>query len=113
MILAKLRGGLSNQMFQYAAARRLAAVHTTSVRVDTSWYDDIPAGAFCRDGRRPLALGEAPLVMHDHRAQLTRYRDPAGGRECLSDVVRCEVPKGGLIHEPGFGPKRQDEHHVR
>lgn len=45
MILVKLRGGLSNQMFQYAASRRLAAVHSTSVRIDTSWYDNIPVGA--------------------------------------------------------------------
>lgn len=39
MILAKLRGGLSNQMFQYAAARRLAHRHQTDVRIDASWYD--------------------------------------------------------------------------
>lgn len=45
MILVKLRGGLSNQMFQYAAARRLAAVHGTEVRIDLSWYARIPAGA--------------------------------------------------------------------
>jgi len=45
MILAKLRGGLSNQMFQYAAARRLAHRHGTELRLDVSWYDDIPAGA--------------------------------------------------------------------
>jgi hypothetical protein len=38
VILVKLRGGLSNQMFQYAAARRLAAIHDTQVRIDTSWY---------------------------------------------------------------------------
>lgn len=45
MILVKLRGGLSNQMFQYAAARRLAAVHDTAVRIDLSWYTQIPSGA--------------------------------------------------------------------
>lgn len=39
MILAKLRGGLSNQMFQYAAARRLAHHHQTDVRIDASWYE--------------------------------------------------------------------------
>lgn len=39
MILAKLRGGLSNQMFQYAAARRLAHRHRTEVRIDASWYE--------------------------------------------------------------------------
>jgi hypothetical protein len=32
-------------MFQYAAARRLAAVHHTSVRIDTSWYNNVPPGA--------------------------------------------------------------------
>src|SRR5262245_60360006 len=45
MILVKLRGGLSNQMFQYAAARRLAHNHRTGVRIDASWYDRPPQGA--------------------------------------------------------------------
>jgi hypothetical protein len=35
-------------MFQYAAARRLAAVHSTEVRIDTSWYERIPEGATSR-----------------------------------------------------------------
>lgn len=45
MILAMLRGGLSNQMFQYAAARRLAHRHSTELVLDVSWYDDIPPEA--------------------------------------------------------------------
>jgi hypothetical protein len=36
MILVRLAGGLGNQMFQYAAALRLAAVHGTVLKVDTS-----------------------------------------------------------------------------
>jgi hypothetical protein len=44
VILAKLRGGLSNQMFQYAAARRLAHNHGTQLLLDVSWFDDIPPG---------------------------------------------------------------------
>lgn len=32
-------------MFQYAAARRLALKHDTSVLIDTTWYDRIPTGA--------------------------------------------------------------------
>jgi hypothetical protein len=58
MILVKLHEGLSNQMFQYAAARRLAAVHSTSVRIDTSWYDHIPDGA-------------TPRTYELHRLQIT------------------------------------------
>ncbi len=50
MIVTMLSGGLGNQMFQYAAARRLAVRHGTEVRVDTRLYDD--AG---RD-RRPAGL---------------------------------------------------------
>jgi hypothetical protein len=38
MIIAKLRGGLSNQMFQYAAARRLAHIHKTDLKLDINWY---------------------------------------------------------------------------
>lgn len=36
MIIARLSGGLGNQMFQYAAARRLAAVHGTVLKIDTN-----------------------------------------------------------------------------
>ena len=61
MILVKLRSGLSNQMFQYAAARRLAAVHSTSVRIDTGWYDDIPPGA-------------TPRTYELHKLQITGTR---------------------------------------
>ena len=38
MITVSLAGGLGNQMFQYAAARRLALKHGTRVRLDVSWY---------------------------------------------------------------------------
>lgn len=38
MIIVKLFGGLGNQMFQYAAARRLALQHGTDVRLDLRWF---------------------------------------------------------------------------
>lgn len=41
MILVKLRGGLSNQMFQYAAGRRLSHVHNTELKIDIDWYKNI------------------------------------------------------------------------
>jgi hypothetical protein len=40
VITARLTGGLGNQMFQYAAARRLALRHSTSVRLDLGWYNE-------------------------------------------------------------------------
>lgn len=45
MIMVRLFGGLANQMFQYAAAKRLASIHGTTVRMDTSWFDNIPPNA--------------------------------------------------------------------
>lgn len=36
MIIIKLQGGLGNQMFQYAAARRLAIINHTSLKLDTT-----------------------------------------------------------------------------
>lgn len=38
MITVRLTGGLGNQMFQYAAARRLAIRHGSPLRLDTSAY---------------------------------------------------------------------------
>ena len=38
MIIVRLMGGLGNQMFQYAAARRLAHVHDAELKLDLSWF---------------------------------------------------------------------------
>lgn len=38
MIVVRLQGGLGNQMFQYAAGRRLAAKHRTELRLDCTWF---------------------------------------------------------------------------
>lgn len=39
MIGVRLQGGLGNQMFQYSAARALAARHNTKVILDLSWFE--------------------------------------------------------------------------
>lgn len=38
MIITKLQGGLGNQMLQYAAGRRLAEHHNTTLKLDASLY---------------------------------------------------------------------------
>ncbi|MDD2851998.1 MAG: alpha-1,2-fucosyltransferase [Desulfuromonadaceae bacterium] len=38
MIIVKLWGGLGNQMFQYAAARRLAHANGVPLKLDTRWF---------------------------------------------------------------------------
>lgn len=44
MIIVKLMGGLGNQMFQYAAGRRLAAKHNTELKLDISFLSKKPNG---------------------------------------------------------------------
>lgn len=42
MIIVKIQGGLGNQLFQYAFARRLAYTFNTSFKLDISNYDPSP-----------------------------------------------------------------------
>ncbi len=39
MIIVRLMGGLGNQMFQYATARRLADARKTKLYIDASWFE--------------------------------------------------------------------------
>lgn len=40
MIIVKLKGGLGNQLFQYALGRHLALKNQTDLKLDTSFYND-------------------------------------------------------------------------
>jgi len=46
MIIAKLIGGLGNQLFQYAAARRLSLLHRTTLKLDISHFDHYKLHAY-------------------------------------------------------------------
>ena len=41
MIIVKLMGGLGNQMFQYAAGRRLSYMHNAELKLDLGWFSNI------------------------------------------------------------------------
>jgi hypothetical protein len=53
MIVVRLWGGLGNQMFQYAAARRLAHVNGAALKLDTGWFGNEAPG----DTSRRYELG--------------------------------------------------------
>lgn len=57
-VITKLVGGLGNQLFQYAAGRRLALVHERPLVVDKGWYGKIEAGLTPRG----LLLSELRIV---------------------------------------------------
>ena len=41
MIIVKIHGGIGNQMFQYAAARRLAYKNNTELKLDITHYNTL------------------------------------------------------------------------
>jgi hypothetical protein len=45
MIVSRLTDGPGNQMFQYAAGRRLAHHHGTDLILDMSWYASQPSAS--------------------------------------------------------------------
>src|SRR5688572_5000131 len=49
MIILRLRGGLGNQLFQYAAAKALADHHGTDLKLDLYYYKKHPYRTFDLD----------------------------------------------------------------
>ncbi len=75
MIGVRLMGGLGNQMFQYAVARRLARDLRTSVALDTVWFENPPEGETPRryeldsfDALKARMLARSRRPAEDHRA---------------------------------------------
>jgi hypothetical protein len=58
VIVARLQGGLGNQMFQYAAGRALAARWGVPLRLDVSGFPDV-RGRECHIFRYPVAARQA------------------------------------------------------
>jgi hypothetical protein len=91
MIIVNLCGGLGNQMFQYAAALRLAVHLGVELKLDVSEYangaDQRPAGL--EEFRRPLKLGELLVTVNAaSKQEIKRLRDPYSNRTTLSRIVR-------------------------
>jgi hypothetical protein len=98
VIVVQLTGGLGNQMFQYAAARALAAHHGTQLVLDSSWIEGRGGGVVTEVRRYELGcftLG-APLARIDEVARLRR--SPLPSRKCLLREI-AEPPFGQLCPE--------------
>jgi hypothetical protein len=91
MIITYLCGGLGNQMFQYAAARRLATHLGTELKLDLGEYrsgaDHRPQGL--TDFRRPLKLYELSVTEPAAtEAELARFKDRFGTTSTRDRLVR-------------------------
>lgn len=87
MIVIRLCGGLGNQLFQYAAGRRLAHVHRAELILDLSWYAHTPSS----DTPRAYELGRYPI-----QARLATK----------AEAVWCRLHQGRYIRRLPFLPRR-------
>lgn len=87
MIVARLCGGLGNQLFQYAAGRRLAHARGTELVLDLGWYARTPS----LDTPRVYELGHYPIQAR-----------PAVPGEALW----CRLHEGRLLRRLPFLPRR-------
>ena len=67
MVIVRLMGGLGNQMFQYAAARRVALTNNVPLKLDVSWFARSPDRAYALHA---LSIQEA-FASPDDLRQLT------------------------------------------
>lgn len=62
MIIAKIKGGLGNQLFQYSAARRLACALGAELKLDLRWFDNVMKRQYSLDAfniqARPASSAE-------------------------------------------------------
>jgi hypothetical protein len=91
MIISQLSGGLGNQMFQYAAGRRLAqrrdAAHKLDLRNFRSGSDIRPSGL--EEFTRKLKIRELSITSGEaSEAEIARLRDPYDARTLGGRIVR-------------------------
>ena len=87
MIVVRLCGGLGNQLFQYAAGRRLAYARQTELILDLRWYVHTPSV----DTPRQFELDNYPIIARG-----------ANAREALW----CRVQSGRLLRHLPLIPRR-------
>ncbi len=78
MIIAALKGGLGNQLFQYAVGRSLSLLRRTDLKFDVTWYEDPDT----RAGLTP------------RRFELDKFKI-AAGRASNEDIARVRSAAGG------------------
>jgi len=82
MIIVRLIGGHSNQLFQYAAGRSLAEKHRTQLLLDTTWFKE----AAEIDSPREYELGVYPLAAKTTKLKglsVIDTRQPVGRKTTL------------------------------
>src|SRR5689334_15187794 len=101
MVIVRLMGGLGNQMFQYAAARRMALVHDVPLKLDISWFARWPDRAYALHALNIQEVFATP----DELRQITGPSTRGIGRSVFRFRRRFGIGYGWTwIHERGLSP---------
>lgn len=92
MIIVRIIGGLGNQMFQYAAGRRLAATHGTALKLDLSDFKKYNLHAY---GLSVFKINE--VLATQKEIQLFKEPDSGSLRKGLKKLLR-RPSKLGITH---------------
>lgn len=97
MIITKLIGGLGNQLFQYAAGRRLAYINNTNLKLDLSWYKNVDGG---KATSRAYGLGEFNIIAENFASleEIGRFK---------KNKIYTILEKLNLYHRDSFTKERQ------
>ena len=102
VVATALYGGLGNQLFQYAAARALAARRGVPLVLDLSWFDNIPAS----DAVTPRKYALSPFALNA-RQQATGFYTQSRHvlKKAFGRVLRQFglSSQGGVYFERSFG----------
>ena len=100
MIIVRLMGGLGNQMFQYAAARRLALVNNAQLKLDLSWFANIPL----QDTHRQYELhifNSVQTAASPKEIRVLRGRDIGGWPKLVKRLLKSDGLSRSHVKENG------------
>jgi hypothetical protein len=101
MITVRLKGGLGNQLFQYATARALAVKHSTSVAFDLNSLLKREADAWHTSREYELAALGIPSVEPSLAEKFAFGLVDVPARKLLQKIVR-RIISGNVYHEKYF-----------
>ncbi len=111
MIISKIKGGLGNQLFMYAAGRAVAKRTGAEFKLDTTWYDEVRRHRFSHEGhaRREFSLGlfniSAAIATNDEIRQFTL---PQNMPRLLYGILR-KFCRPHHVYEEGKGGFRLED----
>lgn len=101
MVIVKIVGGLGNQLFQYAAARRLSILHQTELKLDISAFEHYAWHAY---SLRPFCIQE--VFATPEEIQKVKGTSRKGISRIVSSLNQRYNPyfRSPVFEEADFGP---------